>query len=749
MMKKTIFFGVLLSCFFISNAYPLDSKIEDDFSIALNTYQNGSYSDTVILFERFVRIFTDSPRRFDALLYIGKANFNLNKFQESETAFKKIVNSDDSQAFKIKDQAILWLGKICLKEKKFEEARVYFKYLVNEFNNSPVKEKTLLYWIELELEDGKLLWARDVFIENLNVFSDKELLERIAFKIVRFLYNARKFNELRDFIFLLKSKVSNLDSPYFEFYLAESLYYCGDFSKSKEYYLLAVNKVTDSYAKDAIYLALGWIHIKLKDFRLAADYFGRISKDNFNLYISLNLGVIELQFYTQNYDKALELIDALLKDKSINTGVFYKLNLTRARCYLELGKIKEAIAAAQEIISDKSLLKDKNELLDAFMIYADCLSKDGQTKGAIDVLIGALEVFNRKDLKIEILFKLADFYETSNNLKDSQKTYDSILVLTKDEAVVNHALYEKALNYLNMNLFDKAIKELGALRESTSDQDLKNNIDYNLALAYYGKGDFELSLSMLNKLIDNQDNFYLNLKSRYLLARNIYALDDYEGALIEFNSINKSSNDKEITIKSEIGAANCLRMLGKATEAIKKLESLRSRYPNISFTPEILFNLADSYYSVDQFDMALRYLDNILSLYSDFEEIDKVCYLYAGISLKKNNILEAKDFFIKSFDRCQEENFCFTIISEVASLEQTNPMAMLEYYMKFNKRYPANYNCYIQMAKTYKKMGKLNEALDLLVLSENKINSKKRDEFFYYAGQFFEEEARVETAIRY
>jgi tol-pal system protein YbgF len=105
---------------------------------ALNKYYAKSYLEAAQMFNQLVNQFPNHPLVSNCHYWIGESHFQLGNYQEAVDALNRVLQFSQSPK---KDDALLMLGKSYAQIKRPEEARKAFTRLIQEYPNSEYVNK--------------------------------------------------------------------------------------------------------------------------------------------------------------------------------------------------------------------------------------------------------------------------------------------------------------------------------------------------------------------------------------------------------------------------------------------------------------------------------------------------------------------------------------------------------------------------------------------------------------------------------
>ena len=124
-----------------------DYSESESFLAAKSAYDDGYYTESIDLFNKFLDEFPTSPAIFEAKLYIAQCLFYSNRFIESRDTLMELEKS--YVPFAIEDRFLFLCGQIYIRVKDFKEAARYLKKIIDNHPDSPLftNAKMQLGWV--------------------------------------------------------------------------------------------------------------------------------------------------------------------------------------------------------------------------------------------------------------------------------------------------------------------------------------------------------------------------------------------------------------------------------------------------------------------------------------------------------------------------------------------------------------------------------------------------------------------------
>ena len=80
-----------------ARAETFDRKQEDTYYVAVKSFQDGFYDVALTLFDRFLKNYVDSDKRFEALVYMGACYFYQEKYLRALEQFEMLLKMSGAE----------------------------------------------------------------------------------------------------------------------------------------------------------------------------------------------------------------------------------------------------------------------------------------------------------------------------------------------------------------------------------------------------------------------------------------------------------------------------------------------------------------------------------------------------------------------------------------------------------------------------------------------------------------------------
>lgn len=644
--------------------------------MAKKAFEDGFYEVSLGLLERFLNNYPDSPKVTEVNLLIGECFFHQSRFLEALNKFEELQNQPSAK--NIKDAVLYWIAEVHFRGNSFDKAAAYYRRVIDEFPKS-VYAPAALYSL------GWSLFQEQKFEEALKFFKTveqnypKEQQGRDAsFKIIECLYNLKDYagikERVKDYLKIYSKDPVHLS--YLYFYLAESDYYLNNFNEAVGEYAKAVSNSLDEKIQSLSKLGAAWSYLKLKRYSQAQNTFFEVKEaalEKRSLDVLL-LGKAILMVETNRVNEAKKIYDELL-NTSTDTLVLMQAYLGKADALYNLADYPQAIKVYRQAL-DRPLQEGiPGEIIDKLHYsLAWAYLKQGEFREAIKEFQRIVKTSDDKTVQVSALCQIGDTYQDSGDYQKAQETYDTILKDYPDSFYSDYVQYQLGLTLLKASNYDGAIMAFLALKRNYPESKLLDDAYYALGLAYFQKQDYNSSIEIFEKFQEEYKDSNLKPQALYLLGTSLYNLGKFQGAIDVFkNIIREYSQDTQLSQKAEYEIADCYDRMGNEKEAMNRFKMLRSKYPDSSLTPEVMWWLGEYYYRHNELGLSRRYFS---SLIQDFPKSSLIADAYYALGLS----FQEESKFSEAI-----ENFNKVLNLGKSDLAGQAAIAIADIYVKQNK----------------------------------------------------------------
>ncbi|MEK6727655.1 MAG: tetratricopeptide repeat protein, partial [Candidatus Omnitrophota bacterium] len=238
---------------------------------------------------------------------------------------------------------------------------------------------------------------------------------------------------------------------------------------------------------------------------------------------------------------------------------------------------------------------------------------------------------------------------------------------------------------------------------------------YALGLAYFQKQDYNSSKEIFEKFQEEFKDSNLKPQALYLLGTSLYNLSKFPEAVEVFKNIAREySSDTELVQKAEYEIADCYDRMGNEKEAMNRFKMLRSKYPDSSLTPEVMWWLGEYYYRHNELGLSRRYFSSLIRDFPGSNLVADAYYALGSSFEEESRFDEAIDNFKKALGLGKSDLAGqATIAIADIYVKQNKPDLALIKYKECAQEY-ANLTSliYPKIAELHYKRSDYSEALD-------------------------------------
>jgi TolA-binding protein len=236
----------------------------------------------------------------------------------------------------------------------------------------------------------------------------------------------------------------------------------------------------------------------------------------------------------------------------------------------------------------------------------------------------------------------------------------------------------------------------------------------------------------------------------YLLGTSLYNLGKFAEAIEVFKDIAKNySHDAELVQKAEYEIADCFYQMGNEKEAMERFKVLRSRYPDSSLTPEVMWWLGEYYYRHNDLVLARRYFSSLIQDFPKSSLIADAYYALATICEEESKYEEAISNF-KQVMELGKSDLAGTSAIAIADInvKQGQFDAALNLYNEVIKNHSnLEHLIYPKIAEVYRNMNKYEEALEFYRKSLTAVPARQMAQIQFKIAETKEAQGKKEEAI--
>ncbi len=556
---------------------------------------------------------------------------------DAEYLIRSFINNyPDNQKV---NQAFFELGKLRYREKKYRDAIYWLKQADRNALDKEQKAELLFklgysHFVLDEFEAAGRCFFEIKDIQNKYSGPATYYYSHIAYDQKNYATALRGFEKL---------STDETFSPLVPYYISQIYYYQRQYDKVIEY---APPFLESASAKRTPEIArlIGESYYRLRQYENAIPYIEKYLESATSLTREDNYLVGFVYYRNNNYQEAVKYLERVpTEEDGLSQNSYYHL----ADCYLKLeqkSKARQAFALASKADFDMSIKEDAlfnfakityetlynpfNEAIEAFQKYIELFTNSPRVDEAYNFLMLAfsstknyndalqsLDKIKQKDATVRSAYQRVAFFrglELFQNLNFSEATEKFTLSLKYPEfnqTFYALGLYWRGESYYRQEQFQKAANDYNEFLVSPGAFNLPEYqmAHYNLGYSNFKLKNYEDAVVWFRKYTtaskDKKDQLlgdaFNRIGDSYFIQRRYWvALDYYEHA------INTNTIDSDYAILQR-GLA--FGLVERPQKKIESLLSLIQNYPQSNFMDDALFELAETYLSLNQTDDAIKY----------------------------------------------------------------------------------------------------------------------------------------------
>jgi len=518
----------------------------------------GENDSALKIYEKFLENFPDNKLAPKAKFNSGIIYYGRN---ENGNAERNLISAVDSHDDLTKAKAFTLLGEISLNKKDFASAINYFNSAVN-IRNLPedVNNRALL---------------------GLGIAG----------------YYTNDFENAIEILSRLNSRYPNFEKEKVNFYLAESFFAKGEFSKSLTHFSRVSFSEPDLGHK-ALY-GKAYSYFNLKDYANALFYFEDYTKryKNSDLTLDAKLRMAECYYGTKNFDKA--------------SGIY------------------------KDIFSQTRTIKDDF----TYYQYCQSLFKAGKSSEAIDEFKNLQNKFPRSKFTDDSQYLIGWIYFQQGNFEDAIINYKLIFKKYPASAVKPIAYYSIGDSYYNLGQYDSALVYYNHIISKYPNTqyvfDAINGIQY----CYVAKDQPDNAISVIDIYISNNPN--AKNADQVLLKKGeiYYSLESYAKAIQGYTELINLYPNSSLIPNAYYWIGKSSQMLGQTDDAVNSFKYVIKNYLNSEIGVGAVLELGKIYEENNELKNAVDLYSGTINSMPDSKRVPELLF-YKGMALKRNGEIQ-------------------------------------------------------------------------------------------------------------
>jgi TolA-binding protein len=638
--------------------------------------------DGELLLKQFVKDHPESPKVMTAYFYLGKYNYRKKKYRDAINWFQKV----DIYDLTIEELAEFYFkcGYSFFEENKFTEAKKEFYEIKDVDNKYAASAK--YYYAHIAYAEKNYETALTDFIK---LKRNETFGSIVPYYIAQIFYLQEKYDSVITYAPALLDSANTKRAPEIAKIVGESYYRTSRYKEAIPY-LKKYEKAVGVLSRKDNY-QMGFAYYKINEYEDAINYFINVTNYDDSLEQNAYYHIGDCYLKTDSKQNALNAFGQASKlnyDKAIQEDALY--NYAKLSYELSFNPYNEAIKAFQKYIKNypNSLRLDEayTYLVNVFITtktYKDALEAIENIK----ILTPELKQAHQK----VAYYRGVDLF---NNMEYTEaiKMFDKSMTYTFDKSIRAAAVYWRAEAFYRNKNYQKAIDnyqayigEPGAIGKSEL-----SDANYNIGYSYYKMLDYEKSILWFRKFVTFKpqanakkiNDAYNRIGDGYFMNRDFSNAVDYYDQSYKMKMV-----DADYALYQK-ALANGVQK--KYAAKISDLNTFIADYPKSTYIQKAKFELAQTYYTNSQNDLALGSFKKLIDEYPNSTYINaalsKIGLIYYGRKEDDN----ALTYFDKLIKRDRKSSEAIEAINTVKAIytAKGNVQTMQDYLASIGASIP-------------------------------------------------------------
>ena len=633
--------------------------------------------------KQFIKNHPESPKVKTAYFYLGKYNYSKKKYHDALDWFEKV----DIYDLTIEELSEFYFkrGYSFFSTEKFDAAKKDF-YEIKDVDNKYAASAKYYYAHILYTEKNYETALNDF----LKIQHNETFKPVVPYYIAQLYYLQGKYDDVITYAPTLLDSTSTKRAPEIARIIGESYYHTSRFAEAIPY-LKKYEKAAGSLPRKDNY-QLGYANYKVKDYKTASNYFIAVTTtDNDSLAQNAYYHLGDCYLKTdnkQNARNAFGLASKLSFDYVIQEDALY----TYAKlCYeLAYNPYSEAIKAFQKYIKNypNSIRVDE-----AYTYLVNVFTTSKNYKEAIE----AIESIKTLTPELKQAYQKVAYYHGIDLFNNSEfaeaiKFFDKATKYKIDKDITASAIYWIGESYYRAKQYQSAIDsyqvyiaEPGAIGKSEL-----SDANYNIGYSFYKLKDYTNSNLWFRKFVTFKpqadakkiNDAYNRIGDGYFMTRDFNNAADYYEQSYKMKLVNA---DYALFQKA---LANGVQK--KFTAKISDLQTFINAYPKSTYIQKAKFELAQTFLSDNQNELALTHFKNFIDAYPNSIYVN-ICLNKIGLIYynrkEDDNALSFFDKLIKRDRKSAEANEAINVVKSIYT-SKGNIQAMEDYLASIGAAIP-------------------------------------------------------------
>ncbi|MCB9747481.1 MAG: tetratricopeptide repeat protein [Candidatus Omnitrophica bacterium] len=617
-----------------------NSKEVEQIDFANGLLQRGFYDMAVKEYEKYIQTFPESPYLNESFFGVGEAHFFAEDFQAAMDGYQRFIELYPDNKKKL--VAELRIGQAFYSLQKYDEAlakllsvpaqqlegefpQILFLYIGKTYRAKKDQTKSKEFLEKAaNLENKKnasyaFIEMAEMFAEDKNFGEAKIYFEKAAAIAEDVSLKALSLFKEGEMAFILKDYKGSADI--FRMYLKE-------YKKENLASEALANLVLALY-NTAQYQELLNVFEEYKFLIKNDKTFFDVHYAKANAHAQLNI-----------FDAATKDLDEVLAFAELTPQQYDKALLRKLEILLKAKKFEEILKI------DPALLKQAQENQDHFQfLLAEANYGLGQNDQAFELYNKVIQGSKDSEYYSEALYGMA---HAQNSKGDGQKAFDLFVQFSKDgKNTVKQieALYNAIIIGIKLEKFQETIPLCEEYLSMPDDNMQKENVLFYVSTLYQKVNQFDKSFQRLNQFIEKYPQSPKYQEALFLLGYNLQSMERYDEAIERYKKILENKNDTKLYYSALKNTA-LIHMKRKEEEAAAKIfDELVTQFNENDLEVETYVWIAEEYLAKQRYEDVLRILKDAVLRDDSAQEIDKIAFFKAEAFRGTENYDKALEYY--------------------------------------------------------------------------------------------------------
>lgn len=405
--------------------YPQPENVYPYYQQGLAYGLSGKKNDKVIALSKVMQAPSDAPFYAEAMYELGRSYISVNKEADAIKCFESIVDESDNGTYVAK--SLIELGMISRNKSQYSKALDYYKQVVEEYKGSESAENALLAIESIYQSKGepeKYLQYAEELGQPKKSDAEKEL---VYFNSAEQVYLSGDYEKavvaLEKYLAAYPEggKVNDAN-----FFMADAYRNLGRKEKACDYYEKVMKSSADGSFKELSCLNYASLSYGMEHFKEAYSAYSElleIAQLNENR-MTAKTGMMRSAFRGRDFDNAIQAASILKADAGTSEDLSREADYTRAKSYLATSRRDEAYTIFKSLAKKPSTNEGAEA---AYLMIQDSFDKGNFTEVENAVYKFADSAPSQSYWLAKSFIVLGDTFAESDNLKQAQATFESIL----------------------------------------------------------------------------------------------------------------------------------------------------------------------------------------------------------------------------------------------------------------------------------------------------------------------------------